>query len=136
MRIPVAPKHRQGFYEARPGDVAGRDDLLLVDVRDEPELTGDYGHIHGVVHRPWRRVLSEGLPDQPLDRPIVLVCDNGFRSRQCAAHLASRGYVEVYHLVGGMLRWTAEERPIARVPTWVDGPAAEPSGDGDRGEVT
>jgi len=120
VRIPVAPKHKHGFYEARPGDVAGRTDLLLVDVRDEKELTDDWGHIHGVMHRPMARVLEEGLPDQPADRPIVLVCDNGFRSRRCAAHLAQRGFTEVYHLVGGMKRWTAEARPVARVETWVE----------------
>lgn len=117
-RIPEAPQHDQGFFEARPGDVAGRGDLLLVDVRDEPELLDGYGHIHGIVHRPADRLLAEGLPDHPPERPVVLVCDNGFRSRKCARHLVERGHLEVYLLVGGMRRWMAEERPVARVRTW------------------
>ncbi|MFW5926033.1 MAG: rhodanese-like domain-containing protein [Myxococcota bacterium] len=133
MRIPVAPKHKRGFFEARPGDVAGRDDLVLVDVRDERELTDDYGHIHGVVHRSMDRILDEGLPEHPADKPIVLVCDNGFRSRKCAAHLVSQGFTEVYHLVGGMRRWTAEERPVARVPTWAAPPGEMTSDDSPRG---
>jgi rhodanese-related sulfurtransferase len=118
-RISEAPQHNLGFFEARPGDVAGRDDLLLIDVRDGRELLDGYGHIHGVLHRPMDRLLSEGLPDQPLERPLVLVCDNGFRSRKCARHLVEVGHREVYHLVGGMRRWTAEERPVARTRTWV-----------------
>lgn len=122
MRIPEAPKHRDGFYEARPGDVIVRGDLAIVDVRDEKELIDDYGHIHQVIHRPYPRVMEEGLPDFPKDRPVVLVCDNGFRSRRCSARLASEGWTEVYHLVGGMRRWTAEERPIARTPTWSPAP--------------
>ncbi|MFW6051905.1 MAG: rhodanese-like domain-containing protein [Myxococcota bacterium] len=128
MRIPVAPRHDKGFYEARPGDVAGRDDLPLIDVRDERELTDRYGfgHIHGVGHRPMERILAEGLPGHPKDAPVVLVCDNGFRSRRCAARLAEAGFAEVYHLVGGMKRWTAEGRPVARVPTWRPAPGEPP----------
>ena len=119
MRIEVAPRHRSGYLQARPGDVIGRTDLFLVDVRDERELTDDFGHIHGVVHVPMDRVLEEGLPALSKDTPVVLVCDNGRRSARVAKHLVrERGFDEVYHLVGGMLRWTAEERPVARVPTW------------------
>ena len=116
IRIAGAPKHPRGFYEARPGDVAGRDDLLLVDVRQEAsDLLGDMGHIHGVTHLP-REVVTE--IDHPIDAPVVVVCNNGRTSRRAAVDLVAAGFQEVYHLVGGMLRWTAEERPIARVQTW------------------
>jgi hypothetical protein len=30
------------------------------------------------------------------------------------------GFTEVFHLVGGMLRWTAEERPVSMSPTWTE----------------
>ncbi|MFW5921590.1 MAG: rhodanese-like domain-containing protein [Polyangiales bacterium] len=121
MRIEEAPRNpRQGYLEARPGDVIGRDDLLLIDVRDERELTGGFGHIHGVLHVPEDRLRAEGLPGVSRETPLVVVCDNGRRSAVCARELIhEHGYREVYHLVGGMLRWTAEERPIAKAPTWV-----------------
>jgi len=118
MKIADAPRTAQGYYEARPGDVAGRDDLLVVDVRAPEELTSELGHIHGVTHVPMQVLLAEGLPDVPVDRAVVLVCRSGMRSAQCAAVLASQGYREVYNLVGGMMRWRAEERPAARTPTW------------------
>jgi rhodanese-related sulfurtransferase len=119
MKIAEAPRHRLGYLEARPGDVAGRSDLFVVDVRDEVDLTGDFGHIHGVTHLPADRLLREGVPGVSVDAPIVVVCQNGRRSQACAIRLvADHGFTEVYHLVGGMVRWTAEERPVARVPTW------------------
>jgi rhodanese-related sulfurtransferase len=129
MRILEAPLHDHGYFEARPGDVAGRGDLLLVDVRDERELLDGYGHVHGVVHCPMDALLERGLGPELRERPVVLICDNGFRSRKCARHLVEAGHPEVYLLVGGMRRWTGEERPVARVPTWVTAagpPAPEP----------
>jgi hydroxyacylglutathione hydrolase len=117
-KIAEAPRTASGYYEARPGDVAGRDDLLLVDVREPDELVGELGHIHGITHVPMAELLAAGLPHVPQDRAVVLVCRSGNRSGQCAAHLAARGHAEVYNLVGGMMRWRAEERPSARTPTW------------------
>lgn len=118
MRIADAPKTSQGFYEARPGDVATASGLTIVDVRETSELTDDLGHIHGVRHVPLQALLDGGLPDLPQDAPVVLVCRSGRRSATAAASLVARGYREVYNLVGGMIRWNAEEHPIARARTW------------------
>lgn len=118
MKISDAPRTAQGFYEARPGDVAGREDLLVVDVRESPELLDELGHIHGVTHVPMDTLLGLGLPEVPRDRAVVLVCRSGKRSARCAAHLVQQGFTEVYNLVGGMMRWRAEERPTARTATW------------------
>jgi rhodanese-related sulfurtransferase len=118
-RISVAPLHARGYYEARPGDVVGRDDLLVVDVRPERDLLGDFGHIHGVRQFPKEHLLADGLPGVSRETPVVVVCSNGRESVRCAEALVGRfGFAEVYHLVGGMLRWTAEARPIAKRPTW------------------
>lgn len=116
--IADAPLHRRGYYEARPGDVAGTP-LRIVDVRYEEDLTKDFGHIHGVTHFPRARVEAEGLPGFDPATPVVIVCNNGFESAAVAERLVrDHGFVEVYHLVGGMLRWTAEDRPVARRATW------------------
>ena len=114
-RIAEAPLHAKGFYEARPGDVAGRDDLFMLDVRYEADLSRDMGHIHQVHHLPLAEL---DRLDLPLDTPVVTLCGNGFESRRAAVQLVAAGYREVYHLVGGMIRWHAEERPVARVATW------------------
>ncbi|GEM_PF-2503610 len=114
-RIAVAPLHPKGFYEARPGDVVVRDDLFLLDVRHEVDLAKEMGHIHQVNHLPLAELEALELPR---DTPVVTVCNNGFESRKAAVRLVEAGFTEVYHLVGGMLRWNAEERPVARVDTW------------------
>ncbi len=119
MRIPEAPLHDAGYRQARPGDVVGLDDLVLIDVREEADLLGDLGHVHGVRHVPAARVHDEGVAGVPRDAAVVVICGNGWLSQKCAAALVSEhGYTEVYHLVGGMLRWNAEERPVARTRTW------------------
>ena len=114
-RIDVAPLTSRGFYEARPGDVIPRSDLFVLDVRREEDLLGDLGHIHQVHHLPVARL---DTLDVPLDTPLVLVCGNGFESGSAAITLVERGFTEVYLMVGGMLRWNAEERPVARKATW------------------
>ena len=118
MRIPDAPLHERGYRQARPGDVAGRDDLVLVDVREEIELLGELGHVHGVMHVPSAELLANGLSSVPKSAAVVVLCGDGRTSQKCAATLVELGYEDVYHLVGGMVRWTAEERPIARARTW------------------
>jgi len=117
QRIADAPRTAHGYLEARPGDIAGREDLVVIDVRELSELTDELGHIHGVRHVPMAQVLANAI-ELPEETPVVLVCRSGRRSATCAAHLVSRGFSEVYNLVGGMVRWRAEERPVARTPTW------------------
>lgn len=110
----MAPLTAKGYYEARPGDVVVRDDLFLLDVRFAEDLESDLGHIHQVHHLPLAELDALALP---MDTPVVTVCGNGFESRKAAVALVEAGFEEVYHLVGGMIRWQAEQRPVARVPT-------------------
>ncbi len=117
--IPEAPLHRRGYWEARPGDVVGRREFLFVDVRPERDLVGDLGHIHGVTLTPSSIVHEQGLTGIDAHMPVVLVCGNGRTSADCAEALVSKhGFRDVYLLVGGMIRWNAEGRPIAKKPTW------------------
>ena len=46
------------------------------------------------------------------------ICKAGGRSAKAATSLVARGFREVYSVSGGMIRWNAEERPIARTRTW------------------
>lgn len=117
-KLVAAPPTARGFYEARPGDIAGQPNLVLIDVREEAELLDPLGHIHGVRHVPLARLLAEGLPELPPDAQIVCICQAGGRSARAAASLVERGFVEVYSVSGGMIRWNGEERPVARTRTW------------------
>jgi rhodanese-related sulfurtransferase len=120
MRIAEAHKMPEGYAQVRPGDVARRDDLLFVDVRaEESDLLSDMGHIHGIRHVPLKKLLEDGIEGAEKDTPIVVVCNDGRESRDAAVALVrDHGFGEVYHMVGGMLRWHGEERPAARTRTF------------------
>ena len=93
---------------------AGRDDFLLVDVREPGE--------HALVAIPGSRLLPLGavldgsaLPELP-DVPLVLHCRSGVRSEQAARALIAAGYTDVSHLEGGVLAWVADVDPS--LPTY------------------
>ncbi|HTB70821.1 MAG TPA: rhodanese-like domain-containing protein [Solirubrobacteraceae bacterium] len=88
-----------------------RDDpaLQLIDVREPYER--DAGHIAGSRHIELTKLPSEAAT---LDagRPIVFYCRVGARSTMAAQALRASG-AEAYSMDGGLVRWTAEQRPLA-----------------------
>ncbi len=83
-------------------------DAVVVDMRTPWEYRA--GHIPGARSRPLRSG-DDGLMDLPRDRPVLLVCQHGPRSRVAAGLLARRGFRRLYELQGGMSRW---QGPVAR----------------------
>jgi rhodanese-related sulfurtransferase len=72
----------------------------LLDVRS-PEEWGD-GHIEGAVHIPVNE-LGARMAELPKDKPVVVYCYSGNRSKRAAQQLAGAGY-EVRDL-GPMDEW-------------------------------
>lgn len=60
---------------------------------------------------PHEQVIAEGLPDLPLDRPVLLQCKSGRRSGLAAAALIARGHTDVTNLEGGINGWVSAHRP-------------------------
>ena len=89
------------------------DEVIVVDVREASELSGELGHIEGAVHIPLGQ-LRERTSDVPRSRPVVAVCRSGRRSAQAALILEKAGVVDVANLTGGMLRWRALGLPVVR----------------------
>jgi SulP family sulfate permease len=77
---------------------------LVVDVREPREFR--QGRVPGAVNVPLPR-LVEDAQAVPKDRPIVLACRTGRRSRRAAAHLLQHGYRDLRILAGGMVAWRA-----------------------------
>lgn len=88
--------------------------MLLLDIRSKEAFRE--GHIEGAVSIPFS-VLEEQYHTLPLDRPIVVVDERGFRSFIAACYLARKGF-ESTRLFGGMERWQR----------WLSGAHAQPSG--------
>ena len=80
------------------------DRVLLVDVRQAEEFTGELGHIENAQLHPLNS-LPEALGSLSKDKTIVFVCRSGGRSAQATAFALESGYSNVYNLAGGMLLW-------------------------------
>jgi len=75
------------------------DDELLIDVRETSEY--ELGTLSGALHRPLS-VLDRILDTVPRDRPLLLFCQSGIRSRRAAELLRSAGYERIREIEGGL----------------------------------
>ena len=80
------------------------DSVVLVDVRQPPEFTGELGHIPGA-----QLVVLDTLPahvgDLPTDKTVVFVCLSGGRSARATHFAKDNGLTSAYNLKGGMKLW-------------------------------
>ncbi len=81
---------------------------LLLDVRTPEEFAQE--RMAGAINIPLQ-VLAERLCDVPQDRPVVLVCRSGNRTKMAAQILTKAGYKNVYDL-GGLMQWKAAGLPV------------------------
>jgi rhodanese-related sulfurtransferase len=98
--------------------LAGRDDVVLVDIRDPRELERE-GKIPGAVHCP-RGMLEFWIdPESPYHKPVfaqdkrfVFFCAAGWRSALAAATAGDMGLRPVAHVEGGFTAWKAAGGPV------------------------
>lgn len=89
-------------------DLISRDDVILVDTRNDYEL--EYGTFQGAID-PDIRSFSQ-FPDyvdenlDPEKHPrVAMFCTGGIRCEKATSYLLARGFQEVYHLEGGILKY-------------------------------
>lgn len=83
---------------------------LIIDVREPAEYRK--GHIPQARLLPMRLIPKEGK-SLPTDRPIILICRIGRRSRLAGGILKDMGYTDIHNLQGGILAWEAAGYPLA-----------------------
>jgi rhodanese-related sulfurtransferase len=102
----------QAEIDVAPDRVAewldGGGTVELIDVREQGEH--EAGHIGGSRHIPLVR-LSDEAPTIARERPVVFYCRVGSRSEMAAQAFRASGY-EAYSMVGGLVRWAQEGRPL------------------------
>ena len=75
---------------------------LFLDVREAPELA--ICHIDGALHIAMSELTTQ-FAAIPLDRPVIVLCHHGMRSRQVIQFLQSQGYDKLLNLKGGIDAW-------------------------------
>jgi len=80
--------------------------LLILDVREENELSGKLGHFENSVNIPVGSLKGRISELETMkDREIITVCRSGVRAAVAAEVLEREGFGNVKVLVGGMLAW-------------------------------
>lgn len=98
--------------------LAGRDDVVLVDIRDPRELERD-GRVPGAFHC-TRGMLEFWIdPESPYHKPVfaedkrfVFFCAGGMRSALAAATAQEMGLKPVAHIEGGFGAWKKAGGPV------------------------
>ena len=98
--------------------MAGRDDVVFVDLRDPRELERE-GRVPGAFHCP-RGMLEFWIdPESPYHKPVfaqdktfLFFCAGGMRSALSAAAAKDMGLAPVAHIEGGFGAWRAAGGPV------------------------
>lgn len=98
-------------------ELASRDDVVLVDIRDPRELERE-GRIPGTLHAP-RGMLEFWIdPESPYHKPVfasgktfVFFCAGGLRSALATKTAQDMGLDAVKHIEGGFGAWKAAGLP-------------------------
>ena len=101
--------------------IAGRDDVVIVDIRDIRELERD-GRIPGSYHAPRGMLEFWVDPECPYHKPIfaedktfIIHCASGWRSLLATQTLQRMGLRPVKNLAGGLSGWKAAGGPVEKV---------------------
>lgn len=95
QRRPVVSVRRS----ALAGMAAQKKDLFILDIRSEDAYRA--GHLEGAVNIPLY-TLQRRFKEVPVNRPVLVVDENGKRSFLASCYLINQGYRDVIRLYGGM----------------------------------
>jgi rhodanese-related sulfurtransferase len=103
--MPGIPELSPTEFANRWPDYARGDDVVLLDVREHDELA--VAAVAGALHIPMREVPGR-LADLDTQKPLVVMCHSGGRSRRVAEYLLGQGFTTVFNLRGGIDAWSTQ----------------------------
>ncbi len=119
LKVPdIDPMERVGTY-IEPEDwnnLIEQDDVILIDARNEYEVRmGSFPKAHNPRTDSFHELplyLAENFDPQEHKR-IAMFCTGGIRCEKATSYLLQRGFAEVFHLRGGILRYLEKVQPAA-----------------------
>jgi rhodanese-related sulfurtransferase len=116
--VEAAKREIEEIPAAEAVRLVGRDDVVLVDIRDIRELARD-GKVPGAFHAP-RGMLEFWIdPASPYFKPVfgedkkyVFFCAGGLRSALAAKTAQDMGLKPVAHILGGFGGWKKAGGPV------------------------
>lgn len=87
--------------------------MVLLDVREQEELTGELGCLANIVHIPMQQLPMRVSELNDKETPVVMVCRSGGRAARAGEFLESNGFKKVILLDGGMIAWNEAGLPKA-----------------------
>jgi rhodanese-related sulfurtransferase len=116
--VAAAEREIQTLTAEEAVKLAGRDDVVLVDLRDIRELQRD-GRVPGAFHAPrgmlefWIDPTSSyHKPSFAEDKQFVFFCAGGLRSALAAQTAQHMGLKPVAHIGGGFAAWKKAGGPV------------------------
>jgi rhodanese-related sulfurtransferase len=103
--MPGVPELSPTEFVSRWPAFANRDDVVLLDVREHDELA--VAAVSGALHIPMREVPGR-LGELDANKPLVVMCHSGGRSRRVAEYLLGQGFTTVFNLRGGIDAWSTQ----------------------------
>lgn len=88
-------------------------DTIVVDMRNHYE--SEVGHFRNAwcpdvdTFREQLPLVVEELRDKK-DKPVVMYCTGGIRCEKASAYLKSKGFKDVYHLEGGIIKYSRDAK--------------------------
>ena len=103
--MPGVPELSPTEFTERWPRYAQGEGVVLLDVREHPEIAT--AAVEGAVHIPMREVPAR-LAELDADKPLVVMCHSGGRSRRVAEFLLGNGFSNVFNLMGGIDAWSTQ----------------------------
>ena len=103
--MPGVPELSPAEFVARWPSYERGDEVVLLDVREHDELA--LAAVGGALHIPMREVPMRSA-ELPTDKPVVVMCHSGGRSRRVTEYLLANGFLTVFNLAGGIDAWSTQ----------------------------
>lgn len=83
-------------------------DVAVLDVREDWEVATV--SLPGTVNIPMQQI-PQRVTELPRDKPLVVMCHHGGRSRQVTGWLRQNGFTQATNLAGGIHAWAEQVEP-------------------------